>query len=707
MSSPSFARMHKPRGIAVVGASTEAARPGAQTIRALMEYGYAGHIYPVNPRYTEIGGLRCLPSLADVDGPCDVAVIALPAAQVPEVIVQCGARGIGFAVVLGGGFREVGPEGAELERKLLATARAQGVRLIGPNCLGYVNIPNRVFAGFGSITRPPLLKPGPVSAVIQSGGFGNSLVVQAAYAGIGFQTVVASGNETDIQTIELIHAFADDPDTRCILAYLEGVPDGRKFMEAARHALGAGKPLVVLKGGVTSHGLEAAASHTGCMLASHDLYRAAFRQCGVVEARDIGEAVDYLKCLVAGRLPRGRGVCVMGGSGGSAVNFCDGADEHGLTITELTPATLAVLKENLPSLGTIENPIDFTAGFVTDANVGKYRKALDAVLADPGVHQFSLLLATASGRSYVNQAHICAEAYAASDQPFVFFSCMERADAGEGPDILEAAGIPVLGTPHRVAAAMAALARYADARRDSARLVAGHQPAAHAVPALPAGSATLDEHAAKQLLAGFGVPVTRDALLTGAVDAMRLPAGMRYPVAVKVVSPDIAHKTDIGGVQLGIADEAALRVAAAAVMANARKAHPQAAIQGVLVSEMVSDGLEVIIGAVNDPVFGPVVALGLGGVLAETLRDTTWRIAPFDRVTALEMIRELRAARVFDGLRGRSRRDVDALANVLVGVSEMAWLLRDRLAELDINPVMVLAEGKGVVAADALVVLRG
>jgi acetyltransferase len=279
MASPrtDFTRMFNPRGIAVVGANPDASRPGRQTLLALQRHGYAGGVYPVNPKYPEIGGYKCYASIADIDGPVDTAVVALPARLVPDVVTQCSRKGIGFAVVLGGGFREVGAEGEALERAMLVAARAGGVRLIGPNCLGYKNVPGHVYAAFGSITRPPDLRPGPVSAIIQSGGYGNSLVIQCHHAGIGFRYLVASGAESDIKATELIDAFVDDPDTKVILAYLEGVDDGRAFMAAARRALGAGKPLVVIKAGNTRQGKRAAASHTAFLTGAYDVYRAAFR----------------------------------------------------------------------------------------------------------------------------------------------------------------------------------------------------------------------------------------------------------------------------------------------------------------------------------------------------------------------------------------------------------------------------------------------
>ncbi len=707
MPKTDFTPMFHPRGIAVIGASTDLNRPGAQALLALSTQGYKGGVYPVNPKYEEVSGYRCYPSVAEIKEPCDMAVIALPAALVPDTLTQCGKHGIRFAVVVGGGFREMGPEGIELERKLKAAARAAGVRFVGPNCLGLVNIHDRVFAGFGSITRPPYLNPGPVSAVIQSGGFGNSLLMKAGNGGVGFRYLVASGQESDLGAPELIRAYVDDEKTRVIFVYLEGLADGRDFMDAARYALAAGKPLVVLKAGNTAQGLSAAASHSASMTGSYDIYRAAFRQCGVVEARDMQDAADYLLVLSAGKLPRGRNVAVTAGSGGSIVNFSDSCDTFGLTLAPLGKTTTDVLEKYLPAIATKQNPVDYTTGFVNEKNAHLYIEVLNRILNDPAIDQLAVFHMTNSGAVFTSNMRMVIKAVEGSDKPVMLLSALSPDMTTEGRALLAAANIPVLGTPRRMADCMGMLADYAAALSKRDRPV--HKVSERAIPtlpALPAGAKMLDEFESKKLVSGFGIPVSKDVLLPVDARVPALPAGMQYPVAVKIASRDIGHKSDIGAVRLNIRDDAQLAAAVAEVVANARRAAPQAKLSGVLVSEMVGEGMETIIGVVNDPIFGPVVAFGLGGVLAEVLKDTTHRVAPFGLDTAREMIGELRAAAVFAGVRGQPPRDVDALAATLVAVSEFAWTMRERLAELDLNPVLVRPQGKGVVAADALVVLR-
>ena len=697
--------LFSPRGIAVVGASVEAGRPGAQTIAALQQHGFKGGVYPVNPKYPEIAGYRCHASLGQITGGCDVAVIALPAARVPAVIRECGEHGIAFAVVLGGGFREAGDDGATLEKAMLAAARAGRVRIIGPNCLGLVNVHARVYAAWGSLTRPPLLPAGPVSAVLQSASLGTTLLVRCASAGVGFRYVVTSGNEADIGASELIESYIDDPETRVILAYLEGVTDGRTFMRAARRALAARKPLVVLKAGNTDQGRRAAASHTANLTGDYDIYRAAFRQCGVLEVSDLDEAADLVLCLLSGRLPKGRNVAVMGGSGGAAAMFADRADELKLCLPSLAGHTLQILKSSLPPLSSLKNPIDYTAGYPRAESGPEFQRAFAAVLDDPGIDQLAVMFAAAGRRQLQVGGELLGEVASSTKKPIVVFSGMTQEIAPEGLALMRKAGIPVVPSPKRAAVAMARLADYAAAL---ARHEAASRPPGTgemAFPDLPSGTATLDEHESKMIIAAAGVPVSRDCLIP--VDVTdEAPVGVSFPVAVKIVSRDIAHKTDMGAVRLNVPDRTALGAAVSEILANARRAAPGARISGILASEMVSDGLEAIVGVVNDPVFGPVVAFGLGGVLVEALNDVSYRVAPFGLEEARAMIGELKARAVLDGGRGAAPRDLEALCAALVQVSALAWQLRDRLAELDINPLLVRPRGQGVVAADALIVLR-
>ena len=701
MSARPFERLFDPRGIAIVGASGDITRFGGQTVRALNVSGYRGGVFPVNPKYPEIDGRRCYASVAQIEGECDLAVIALPAAHVPLAVKQCGERGIGYAVVLGGGFREMGEEGARLEAQMLASAREHGVRLIGPNCIGLVNVHAHAIAAFGSMTRPPHLVAGPVSVAVQSGGFGMSVVIQAAMAGIGFHCVVATGSESDITMPELIDAYVADPETKVIFTYIEGVADGRALMASLRHALAAGKPVVIWKGGKTGQGERAAQSHTANLTSTYDVYRAAFRQCGAVEVFDIEQAVDFMQAYLAGRLPRGRNVGVVTNTGGSAVVFSDAADEARLTIAPLSSATQARLGTLLPPLAALGNPIDTTAGYPRPEHAESYRAVFKTLLDDSAIDQLCVLFGTTMGSVFELSARLLSEAGVGSEKPVFGVSAVPKEISSAGWDHLQTARIPLFATPSRAARAMGMLADYAEARRRSA---ADPVVALPALPSLPDGAATLDEHESKSILAAAGVPVTRDVLLPLEPKANDL-RDVCFPAVLKIVSRDIAHKSDLGGVRLGVS-KAELAMVAADIVSRARSAAPNATLKGLLACERVTDGIETIVGVVNDSAFGPVVAFGLGGVLAETLKDVTYRIAPFALEEAYTMISELRAHPIFEGVRGRPPADTDALAQTLVRVSALAWTLRERLAEMDINPLLVRPRGSGVVAADALMVLR-
>lgn len=700
----SLEKLFNPRGIAIAGASSDATRPGGQTLCALNQFGYRGGIYPVNPRYPELAGHRCHPSIAAIDGDCDLAVVALPAALVAGVLRECGARGIRFAVVLGGGFRETGPDGARLESDMLSAAKDSGVRIVGPNCLGLVNVHARVFAAFGSITREPAFQPGGVSAVIQSGGFGNGLVRGCAQAGVGFRYLVASGNESDITAPELMDAYVDDPHTKVILAYLEGVTDGRALMALGRRALAANKPVLILKAGNTEQGKRAAASHTANLTGKYDIYRAAFRQSGIIEVSDIHEAADFALALLAGRLPKGRNVALMGGSGGSAAVFGDAADAVGLVLPPLAPATTTALEKLLPTMGSLKNPIDYTAGYPRPETADNFRRAFSAVLTDPGIDQLTFMFASAGPSQLKLASELLAQALPQSDKPVLAFSALSAETAPEGFAKLREIGVPVLASPARVARAMAMLADYAAALKRAAGPAATASMPAIVLPSLPPGAVTLDEHASKKILAAANIPITLDVLLP--IGRTTIDSDIRYPVAVKIVSRDILHKTDIGGVRLQVANAQELASAIAEVTSNARGAAPNARLEGVLVSKMVAGGVETIVGVVNDEGFGPVVAFGIGGVMAEAIRDMSYRVAPFGDDDAHAMINEIRLRSLLDGGRGRPSCDIDALAGILVRVSELAWQMRERLAELDINPLIVRAPGAGAVAVDALIVLR-
>lgn len=697
----SFEKLFSPNAIAIIGASQDLTRISGQPIQALRNSGYKGPVYLVNPRYKELHGMACYPAAKTIGKPCDLALIAVPAPSVADAVRDCGAAGIPFAIILTAGFREAGEEGRKLEADLARACKETGVRAIGPNCQGALSTQSRMWCVFGSVSEETGLTPGAVSCAFQSGGFGYAVVNLAEAQGIGFRNVVSTGNETDITMPELLSAMLDDPGTDLAFGYMEGTPNARALLALGQKSLENGKPVLIWKGAQTEVGTKAAASHTANMTGNYDLYRAAFRQSGLIETQDVEEIVDFAKVAAPKRWPKGRAIGVLSISGGSGVVFADRAVKEGLTLPSFSPETFKALRAIIPAFGAADNPADTTAAVINQPEL--FTKTLDIVLADPGIDQLSLLLASLPGAGALKCAQAITAAAAKTDKPVQVVWSGRKAKSEEAWKLFVDAGIPFLPTPARGAKAAATLARFAEDRR---RLTPRKAPAVK-MPAgysLPSGGQTLSEVESKAVLKAFGIPMTKEVLVPSGADMMAATKGLKGPFAVKIVSRDIAHKTEAGGVKLGMA-AADLGKARDEVIANGRAYKAGAKIDGVLVSEMAS-GLEALIGVVNDESFGPTVAFGLGGILTEILKDVTFRVAPFDLATAHDMIAELRAAKMFDGVRGKPASDKDALAKVLVDVSIMAAALGDRLKEMDINPIFVGAKGQGVAAADALVVLK-
>jgi acetate---CoA ligase (ADP-forming) len=705
-SAVDLSRLLAPRGVAVVGVSQEAGRIGGQALKLLTDFGYTGRIYPVNPKYREVKGLACYPDVASVPQPCDVALIALSAPHVTGVIEQCGKAGIPYALVLAGGFSEVGAEGVALQSQLAAAASRAGVRVVGPNCLGLMNLKEEARIGFGGTMQLKTLKPGPLAMVAQSGGFGFGVVAMACHFGLGFNYVVSTGNEADLTALDWMADLIERTDVEIVVAFIEGIKDGRQLMRIGRRAIELGKPILVWKVGNTDIGRRAATSHTARMTAGYELFRAAFRQGGFIEIRDVDDLIDVAKAFRIGKLPAGNRVAVLTLSGGAGVLLADRCIEHGLQLPSLTDATAARLRDVLVSFASASNPIDATAHGYND-NFASYAQAIREVLADPNIDQ--VVARVPRGSSARPWSEGLVEALRATSKPLVLNWPTAPDDNGDVREYLERNNVPCILAPGRSVRALAALTEFAQKRRDFehalTRARAPTRPAPRQALDLPAGAGTLGEHPAKAVLKRYGIPVVDELLLSPPEVAALSTLSLAFPVAVKVESPDLPHKTEAGAVRLSVPDLAALKQAAREVIAAARTHQADARIGGVLVQEMAT-GLEVIVGAVNDPYFGPTVAFGLGGIFTELLHDVTHRFAPFDTETARGMIEEIRGAALLKGYRGKPALDVDALADVLVRVSLLIADHADRIMEIDINPLFVREKGKGVAAADALIVLK-
>lgn len=702
---PEFSRLLSPRGIAVVGASTDLNRLGSQPIRFLTEFGYAGKVYPVNPKYTEIAGLPCFPSVAALPGPCDVAIIGTPAAHVADTVRQCGEAGIPFAIVFTAGFREVGGDGVRLEQELKLAIEQSGVRAVGPNCIGIMNVPERIYMGFGPGFNNPKLRPGPVAFVSQSGGFAFSVVGLVDAQNIGFRYIVSGGNEADLGTLDFLEHFVEREDIEVVVTYMEGIADGRRLRAIGRRALERRKPILVWKAGNSSIGRTAATSHTASMTADYTLYREAFREGGFIQVQDSDDLADYVRAFSGRKLPRGNRIGLLTTSGGSGVLMADCCDEAGLVLPPFQAGTLDRLREIMPAFSTFANPADLTAQL--SGQYALFNQGLGIVLDDANVDQVAIRYGAVEGGRSAQWAEGIAELSDRTDKPLLVSWGRPPNLAAESLQILDKHRVPWFVTPLRTARAAGVLSNFA-AKVASLRPVNVERQVERALLPLPTSAEALSERRSKACLAAYGIPVGKEIFVAAdALDALRAgDLDLGFPVAVKVESPDLPHKTEAGAVALGLADFAAARSAAARVLASARAHAPQARIEGVTIAEMQT-GLETIVGAVCDPYFGPVVMFGLGGITTELLQEVSYRFAPFDTHTAREMIESLKIAPLFRGYRGRPPLDIGALSDLLSRVSCLIADHADRITEIDLNPVFVRAEGEGVCAADALVVMRG
>ena len=683
-----------PRSVAILGASDDATRIGGRPLTYLRAAGFQGPIYPVNPTRDTVQGLKAHAAVADLPETPDAAILALPAAKVEEAVTALAGRGVKACVLFASGFAETGD--TALQARVAAIAREGGMRLVGPNCLGAFSVPGRFYASFSTVLDRGVPQQGGLSIVSQSGAFGSHLYYLARQRGLGMRHWITTGNEADVTVAEALEYFAHDPGTKVIMAYAEGFTDGDRLVAALSAARAARKPVVFMKVGRSEIGAAAAQSHTAALAGADAVADAVLRQFGAFRAQTTEELVDIAHIACAGALPAGPKLGIVTISGGVGVLMTDAASDHGLDVAPMPQAAQAALKERLPFAG-VRNPIDITAQAFNDpALLGDNLKL---VLKEGGYDAVAAFLTSVPG-SAANAAPVrdALEGVrrAWPDFPLVLSMLVDDPLRLE----YEAMGYPVFADPS------AAVAALAGARAIRAGFDRPAPPAARDAPPLPDGP--LDEHAAKQVLAGAGIPVLTEHLATSADAAVAAWRSIGRPVAVKLVSPDIQHKTEVGGVVLGLNDEGAVRDAFDAILTRARAHDAAARLTGVLVSPMEGgEGcVEVLLGVQRDPVFGPVVVLGLGGVLVEVLGDVTFRRAPIDAAEARAMIGELRGAALLDGVRGRPPADKDALVQALVALSQLAAGQGARIDSIDINPFLLRPQGQGAVALDALIVRR-
>ncbi len=683
-----------PESVAIIGASSDQRRFGGRPIQYLLEAGFAGPIYPINPKRDEIQGLKAYSSIRDVPGTVDCAMLAIGADLTQATIEDCIAMGVKSAVLFGAGFSETGDEGKARQERLVETARAAGMRLLGPNCMGLMNTHARFYATFASALEEGVPTPGRIAVASQSGGYGGYLMKHLFRRGLGISQWVTTGNEADVDIGDALNWMAGQEETDVLLAYIEGLRDADKLVAALDRARRNNKPVVMMKVGRTAAGSAAAASHTASLTGEDSIYDAVFDRYGVHRARTTDEMLDIAYALSKGQLPKGPRVGVISISGGVGVQIADFVSDAGLEMGTVPDATKAALKQLVPHCSPA-NPIDMTGLVTTNHDI--MEKTLDAVFAAGAFDATLIFLGIAGAAPSMARPlqQAIANAHARAPDQLVFVSVTADPEMVREYDTK---GLLAFEDPSRAIDALAALNHFRDT-------FAGDAPNRPEVPtAEPLDiRGKVNESRAKALLADAGIPSPREALVTTPEEAAERAAQIGFPVAVKVVSGDILHKTEVGGVALGLASADAVH-AAVARMADAIPAKlPDARIDGYLVSEMIVGGAETIVGIHQDPAFGPVITFGLGGTLVELIKDTVCALAPVSEAEAADMIGKLKTAPLLTGWRGSPRHDVEALARAISGLSLLAVQHKDEIATIEVNPLVVRAGNAGVVALDAVI----
>ncbi len=684
-------------GVAVIGASDDITKIGGRPVQLLRKYGYAGAIYPINPKGGALQGLPAYASILDTPTAPDMAILAVPAHATLQAVRDCARRGVRGVIVLSTGFAEASPEGALLQAELVSVVREHGMRLLGPNCLGAVNVADKLVGSFSIALEQSMPPAGQVGIVSQSGNIGSFTMRNMADRGLGVSRFIATGNEADVDVADGIAALANDPDTRIILCCMETCRNAARLIAAFDIARRQHKPVIVLKIGSTEQGQAAAASHTGALTGSDAVFDAVFRRYGVLRVRsfeallDVGHAAALLG---AERLPSSDAVTLVAASGGFGIMMADAMVEAGMTLPQLAESTKARIREAVPTAGT-NNPVDASAQMSARPDI--LLKMLTALQDDANGSTLVLLLALSLYNPRLRDVYLEALSRIRASHPDRLLVIISQGPADAVAEI-NSLGIPVFPSIPAAATGLAGLVKLG-------QLSALPTPAAYTGPVDKVDAAVFrNEFHAKKALAAAGLSVPREEVVNSAGDAVRAAQATGFPVVLKIASEDIAHKTEIGGVALNLGDGDAVRQAFDRLMSNARQHAPQARLDGVLVAPMARGGVELIAGVSRDAVFGPVVMVGLGGIYAEILKDVAVQVAPVSEEEALRMIRSLKMFPLLDGARGQAKADVVAAARTVARLSEFACRHVEDVAEIDLNPILVRAEGDGVLVLDALMV---
>jgi len=689
-----------PSSVAVVGASQNPSKIGYEILNNIVQYDYGGSVYPINPKAQEILGLKAYPDLTSVPSKIDLAVIALPAPAVMDVLKQCGKKEVDSIVVISAGFKETGPEGAHLEEDLAMQAKELGIRVVGPNCLGIIDTTSSLNASFAA--GMPLA--GHIGFFSQSGALCVAILDWALGENVGFSRFVSLGNKMDISETEVMLSMGRDENTRVILGYLESIEDGPRFMKAARE-ISKTKPIIIIKSGTTGAGAKAASSHTGALAGSDHAYRAAFKQSGIIRAESMQSLFAYAMAFASQPLPKGPSLAIITNSGGPGILAADACDRSSLHLTPIRKETADRLREFLPPTASVYNPIDI----IGDATLERYEKTVEVVLKDDLLHAVLILFAPTAAVDAEAVARGIVKLSKDAEKPIITAFMGEKRVRG-ARKIFQDHNIPTYDYPDDAISALDAMLSYRRWREKPARqyrqFEADTEKVRHVFASvIKQHRHDLIESEAREILEAYGFRLPESRIAKTTKGAVRAASEIGYPVVMKIASPDVLHKSDMGGVRVGLEDEAMLEEAFFDITSNIQLRQPEARIIGVMVQEMIPKGKEVILGITRDMQFGPMIMFGLGGIYVEVLKDVAFRIAPLSIESADAMIREIQSFPLLRGVRGEAPADIEGIRDALLRVSQMAVDLPE-IIEADINPLLVCPEGQGAVAVDARITIQ-
>ena len=685
-------KLFEPSSVAVIGASRTEGKVGRAVLDNLIE-SYNGEILPINPKADEILGLQCYPTILDTPNAAELAVVVLPAVLVPDALEKCGLAGVNNVVVISAGFKEAGIEGAKLERKCTEIVNKYGMRMVGPNCLGIIDTGSGLNASFAA----SMAKKGNIAMMSQSGAICTSTLDWADARGVGFSKFISLGNKADLSENDFLLEMADDDNTSVIAAYLEGVKDGPKFMEIARE-VSHKKPIVVVKSGRTAVGSRAVSSHTGTLAGSDEAYNAAFSQSGVMRADSVEEMLDYMRAFSSQPVPGGKNIAIVTNAGGLGILTADACHYAGLSLSSFDESTIDRLRGKLSPAANLYNPVDVLG----DAPSDIYGYALETILADPNVDGIIVLTSPQAMTDVKNIAEVVAEKAGSSQKP-ILCSFVGGTRIEEGEAILDLHQIPNYAFPERAVSSMAALCNYGVIKKRSDPEIEQFDVDRGAVSSILDKARSENRHTlgleSFDILKAYGIPTVGTSNVKTLQEAIAACEEMGYPVVMKVLSADISHKTDVGGVRIGLENRDDVERAYHTMMSDVKRYMPNAVVSGVQIQKMVIGGKEVIIGMNRDVQFGPLLMFGLGGTYVEVLKDVSFSVAPIGKDVCRKMISSIKTYPLLTGVRGENPSDLGSITDTLCRISQLVMDFPEIL-EFEINPLMVMPEGQGCVAMD-------